>query len=63
MSEDRCVHEMLPGQCSICRPAKERPEFSAMYDGPCPLCAQAIVPGDAVRWSVEGILVQHARHR
>ena len=63
MSEERCIHELLPGQCGVCNPPKTGPVFEAGYAGYCMVCKMAIVPGELIRWTDDGTAVQHNRHR
>lgn len=61
--EERCIHEMLPGQCGVCNPPKNSSPFVARFYGYCALCKTAIEPGELICWTGDGTAVQHNRHR
>ncbi len=54
--DDLCIHELGPGQCTVClhglRPRQEPVTidgtFNARYDGDCGGCNLAIVPGQRI---------------
>jgi hypothetical protein len=61
MTEERCKHELLIGQCDLCKPrAAADPftapaewgysaPFSAQYAGQCAECGWLFDPGDSIR--------------
>lgn len=64
--KDRCIHDMLPGSCTICLP-KPPPAlfaqpsgairgawFTATYAGQCDDCGSHIFPGEQIRADGEG---------
>lgn len=66
MTDERCVHEMIVGQCAICRPRVRAadafddpapqlgPPFEAMYAGVCSDCGDRFDEGDEIRADGEG---------
>jgi hypothetical protein len=67
-AEERCVHEMLPGQCAFCL-GKSSPEeeslalrarllasgwFAAQYRGVCDRCGTPFEQGAAIRMADRG---------
>lgn len=64
MDEQRCMHELLPGQCGICKPAPRGGEatWEAKWPAPCASCANRIEVGEMVKWTSDGLYPQHVRH-
>lgn len=64
--DERCIHELLIGQCDLCKPRRAAepfsapaewgdpgPWFTARYDGKC-WCGEPIAQGDDIRMTKNG---------